>query len=51
VDTDFPALAARIHSHLQKIASLQGQLLRINRGNLWRRSAHHPPRLAPPHSQ
>ena len=33
VETDFPALAARIHSHLQKIASLQGQLLRINRGN------------------
>ncbi len=33
VDTDFPALAARIHAHLQALDSLHGQLLRINRGN------------------
>ena len=33
VDTDFPALAARIHAQLQQMDSLQGQLLRINRGN------------------
>ncbi len=33
VDTDFPVLAARIHAHLQAMDSLQGQLLRINRGN------------------
>ncbi len=33
VDTDFPALAARIHAQLQAMDSLRGQLLRINRGN------------------
>lgn len=33
VDTDFPALAARIHAQLQAMDSLQGQLIRINRGN------------------
>jgi predicted nuclease of predicted toxin-antitoxin system len=33
VDTDFPALAARIHAHLQAMDALHGQLLRINRGN------------------
>ncbi len=33
VDTDFPALAARIHAHLQALESLHGQLVRINRGN------------------
>lgn len=32
VDTDFPALASRIHAQLLSIDSLQGQLLRINRG-------------------
>jgi predicted nuclease of predicted toxin-antitoxin system len=31
-DADFPALAARIHAHLQTVESLHGQLLRINRG-------------------
>ncbi len=30
-DTDFPALAARIHAELQNTDSLQGQLIRINR--------------------
>ena len=33
VDTDFPALAARIHVHLQALDSLHGQLVRINLGN------------------
>lgn len=32
VDTDFPALASRIHRQLQSSDSLDGQLLRINRG-------------------
>ena len=32
VDTDFPALAARIHAQLQALDSLHGELLRINRG-------------------
>ena len=29
---DFPALAARVHTELQKLDSLAGQLLRVNRG-------------------
>lgn len=33
VDTDFSALAQRIHSQIQALNSLQGQLIRINRGN------------------
>lgn len=33
VDTDFPALATRIHAQLQAMDSLHGQLVRINRGN------------------
>ena len=33
VDTDFPALAARIHTQLQVMDSLHGQLVRINRSN------------------
>jgi predicted nuclease of predicted toxin-antitoxin system len=32
VDANFPALAARIHAQLQTSDSLQGQLIRINRG-------------------
>lgn len=32
VDTDFPALATRIHAQLQNMDSLQGQLVRVNRG-------------------
>ena len=32
VDTDFPALAQRIHDRLQAMDTLQGQLIRINRG-------------------
>lgn len=32
VDADFPALAARIHTQLQTKDSLQGQLVRVNRG-------------------
>jgi hypothetical protein len=30
-NTDFPALAARIHAQLQSMTSLKGQLVRINR--------------------
>lgn len=33
VDTDFPALAVRIHTLLQAMDSLHGQLVRINRCN------------------
>ena len=33
VNTDFPALATRIHAQLQAMNSLRGQLIRINRGN------------------
>jgi predicted nuclease of predicted toxin-antitoxin system len=29
---DFPALAARVHAELQKLDSLAGQLVRVNRG-------------------
>ena len=29
---DFPALAARVHAELQKIDSLAGELVRVNRG-------------------
>lgn len=29
---DFPALAAKIHSHLAAMNSLKGQLVRVNRG-------------------
>lgn len=30
---DFPALAAKVHAQLEAIESLQGQLVRVNRGS------------------
>ena len=32
-DADFPALANRIHTHLQNTDSLHSQIIRINRGD------------------
>jgi predicted nuclease of predicted toxin-antitoxin system len=31
-NADFPALAAKVHAQLQRMESLQGQLVRVNRG-------------------
>jgi len=30
---DFPALAAKVHAQLQRMESLKGQLVRVNRGD------------------
>jgi predicted nuclease of predicted toxin-antitoxin system len=30
---DFPALAAKVHAQLQRMESLQGQMVRVNRGD------------------